>query len=151
MAAVIPAALSFAGSIFSAFGASKAKKAARRQAKAEAAVANAQADDALARGNFDEERYLRQVAQVVGRQRAVIGASNVKRSGTALDLLSDTAQIGAQDALTIRNNAAREAWGYRMKASEASRYGRARVDELNQQIGSTLLTGAAQAYGLWKK
>jgi hypothetical protein len=41
-------------------------------------------------------------------------------SGTPLNLLSDTAQIGEEDAQTIRNNAAREAWGYRNQANEAS-------------------------------
>jgi hypothetical protein len=67
-------------------------------------------------------------------------------SGTALDLLGDTAQIGEEDALTIRNNAAREAWGYRNQANEASRWG---ANQLNNSRGAgigTLLTAGSKAY-----
>ena len=109
-------------------------------------LAEAQANDALLRGTKDEARYRRQIALVAGQQRAAFGSRNVARSGTALDLLGDTAQIGAEDALTIRNNAAREAWGYRNQASEASRWGANQASNSRGAGIGTLLTAGARAY-----
>jgi hypothetical protein len=111
----------------------------------------AQANDALLRGTKEETRYRRIIAQVAGQQKADFGARNVAVSGTALDLLGDTAQIGEEDALTIRNNAAREAWGYRNQANEASRWG---ANQLNNSRGSaagTLLTEGSKAYKNWRE
>jgi hypothetical protein len=110
----------------------------------------AQANDALLRGSIEEQRYRREVAQIVGGQRAAFGQRNVTVSGTALDLLSDTAQIGEEDALTIRNNAARESWGYKNQANESSRWGANAKTTAYGKAGSTLLTGGAQSYGMWK-
>lgn len=109
-------------------------------------LSEAQANDALLRGTKEEARYRRQIALVAGQQKADFGARNVAVSGTALDLLADTAQIGEEDALTIRNNAAREAWGYRNQANEASRWG---ANQLNNSRGAgvgTLLTAGSRAY-----
>ncbi len=112
-------------------------------------LAEAQANDALLRGTKDEARYRRVIAQVAGQQRADFGARNVAVSGTPLDILSDTAKIGEEDALTIRNNAAREAWGYRNQASEASRWGaNQRANSQGAAIG-TLLTSGGRAYRDW--
>lgn len=110
----------------------------------------AQANDALLRGSIEEQRYRREIAQVVGGQKAYFGNRNVTVSGTALDLLSDTAQVGEEDALTIRNNAAREAWGYRNQANEASRWGANAQRNAYGRAAGTLLTSGAQAYGYWK-
>lgn len=114
-------------------------------------IAMAQANDALVRGSIEEQRYRRMIAGVVGAQNAAFGQRNVAKSGTALDILSDTAQIGEEDALTIRNNAAREAWGYRNQASEASRWGANQLSQSRYKAGGSLLTAGAQAYGLWKE
>ena len=110
----------------------------------------AQANDELLRGSLEEQRYRREVAQIVGAQKAVFGARNVAVTGTPLDLLSDTAQIGEEDALTIRNNAARQAWGYRNQANESSRWGGAQQRNARGRAAGTLLTSGAQAYGFWK-
>lgn len=109
----------------------------------------AQANDALLRGTIEESRYRRQIAAVVGGQKAAFGSRNVTVSGTPLDILSDTAQIGEEDALTIRTNAAREAWGYRNQANEASRWGANASANAKGRAASTLLTAGAQAYGTW--
>jgi hypothetical protein len=139
-----------AGAAVGALGQKRAGDQASADATAQAQIGDLQATDALSRGGISEDRYRRQIAQIAGAQKAEIGARNVKASsGTALDLLSDTAMIGAEDALTIRNDAAREAWGYKYGADESKRYGRAARSQANLQAGSTLLTGAAQAYGTW--
>lgn len=112
-------------------------------------LGEAQANDALLRGSIEESQYRRQVAQVIGGQKAAFGKGNVAVSGTALNLLSDTAQIGEEDALTIRNNAARQAWGYRNQANEASAWGANQKANSFGAAGRTLLTAGSQAYGQW--
>jgi hypothetical protein len=115
-----------------------------------ASVADAQSRDALDRGTVAESRYAREVKQVEGSQKAAFGASNVTRSGTALDLLGDTAMIASEDAQTIRQNASREAAGYTSQAAELRRQGRAARGAGQLGFGATLLTGGSRAYGLWK-
>lgn len=110
-------------------------------------LSEAQANDALLRGTKDETRYRRQIAMIAGQQKAEFGARNVTVDGTALDILGDTAQIGEEDALTIRNNAAREAWGYRNQANEASRWGANQQSNAYASGIGSLLTSGAQAYG----
>jgi len=112
-------------------------------------LAEAQGSDALVRGSIEEQRYRREIAQIVGAQKAAFGQRNVAVSGTALDILSDTAQLGEEDALTIRNNAAREAWGYRNQASEASRWGANQKSNAMSAAGGSLLTSGSQAYGMY--
>lgn len=113
-------------------------------------LSEAQANDALLRGTTEETRYRRQIAQIAGQQKAEFGARNVAVDGTALDILSDTAQIGEEDALTIRNNAAREAWGYRNQANEASRWGANQKSNATASGIGTLLTSGSKAYSDWK-
>lgn len=140
-------ALLAAGTALQAKGALDQGKADKRTAQTNALLAQAQERDALLRGTIEESRYRRQIAQVVGAQKAEFGKRNVAVSGTALDLLSDTADTGEQDAQTIRNNAAREAWGYKHQANEASRWGANQQKNANARAGSTLLTAGATAYG----
>lgn len=145
------ALIPLAAAAFSASGTMKAGADAKEAGAINAQIGRIQAVDALSRGGIEEDRYRRQIAQVAGAQKAEIGARNVKGgTGTALDLLSDTAQIGEEDALTIRNESAREAWGYRWKADESSRYGKSMYRNAQAQAGSTLLTGGSKAYGIWK-
>jgi hypothetical protein len=143
-------ALIAAGTALSAKGQIDQGKADQRTAKTNAALSEAQANDALLRGTIEESRYRRQIAQIAGRQRAEFGARNVAASGTALDLLADTAGVGEEDAQTIRSNARRQAWGYRNQANEQSRWGANQRSNSQYAAGGTLLTGAAQAYGMWK-
>lgn len=122
-----------------------------KTAEANQRLANYQADDALNRGSIEEQRYRRQIAQMIGAQRNAVGSRNVELRGSALRLLEDTAMIGEEDATTIRNNASREAWGYRNQADESARWGANQKANANAAAGASLLTGAAQAYGTWRE
>jgi hypothetical protein len=135
----------------SAAGQAQAGKEAEAAGKRDALLGEMQAEDAIARGGLEEQRYRRQVAQIAGTQKTQIGARNVKRSGTALDILTDTATIGEEDVLTIRNEAAREAWGYRSRADESRRWGSAQRRNAQGQATATLISGGAQAYGQWAR
>lgn len=143
--------MKLAGSAVQAGGQRKQGQRDEITAEENARLANYQADDALNRGVMDEASYRRQLAMMMGKQANEIGARNVERRGSALRLLEDSAQIGAEDITTIRNNAARQAWGYRNQASEASRFGANQSANANSLAMSSLLTGAANAYGSWKK
>lgn len=118
-------------------------------AESQQILANYQADDALNRGSIEEQLSRRNWRTLMGRQRNEIGARNVELRGSALRLLEDSAMMDEEDAVTIRNNAARESWGYRNQANEASAWGKNQKSNANAAATSSLLTGAAQSYGQW--
>jgi hypothetical protein len=121
-----------------------------------AALADLQATDAIARGAEAESRYRTQIKGLVGSNRANMAAQGIDVStGSAVDVQRDVEAVGELDALTIKNNAAREAFGYRVEASQYRRQADlARLGARNQakalrraSLGS-LLTGAANVYGI---
>lgn len=77
------------------------------------------AADAEKRGYQDEMRHRSQTNRLIGDQRAAFAASGVDLAdmdSTASNVFGDTAYLSELDAITIRENAAREAWGYRTRA-----------------------------------
>jgi len=124
-----------------------------------AEVADQQSEDAIARGGEEENRFRSSVRGIIGSQRAGFAANNVDAGfGSALDVQADAAYLGELDALTIRSNAAREAWGYkvdafdsRMRADITRREGVALAESGRQQrtqarigaIGTVLGAGAS--------
>lgn len=114
-----------------AYGAHKAGAAQKAQLNAQAVAANSQADlsdynasvadaqatDAIQRGADKESQFRINVRAMIGAQRAGIAASNVDiGSGSAADVQADAAYLGEIDALQIRTNAAKEAWGFGTQA-----------------------------------
>lgn len=126
-------------------------------ARNNAIIANYNADDALKRGQVEEQKYRGQVSQLVGRQRAVLAANGVVvDEGSALDITSDTRAVGELDALTIRYNSEREAYNYRRQGdnftSDANLLDmRASQSESAAMLGtvSTLLSGAGSVADKW--
>jgi len=164
-------AIAIASLAVSAYGAYKASKAAKDAGKAQQSAANSQADlaeynagiadvqatDATARGAEDESRFRMGVRGMIGAQRAGIAAGNIDVGyGSAVDVQADAAFLGELDALTVRTNAAREAWGYKVGAEDLRRRaaisrkegvnlaatGDANAATIRVQAGATLLTGA---------
>lgn len=85
-----------------------------------AQLAMFQADDAIRRGNLAEAESRRLTKRTKGTQKASFAASNVVLGeGSALDILQATAEAGELDALTIRNNAEREATAFEFQAQGA--------------------------------
>ena len=98
--------------------------AAKAAANAQAKIGNQMARDAEERGREEEGQIRRKYSAMRGAQIAGFGASGLDpTSGSPLDLIGDTATIGEIDALTVRGNAAREAWGYRANANLAKAQG----------------------------
>jgi hypothetical protein len=131
-----------------------------------AAVADLQAEDALARGAEEENNFRAQVKTLIGRTRTSFAAGNIDvTSGLPVDVAADIAHTGELDALTIRNNAAREAWGFNVEGEDLRRRatiirkegsaleagGRAARSASRLSAASTLATGGAsilfQKYG----
>jgi hypothetical protein len=82
-------------------------------------VADLQAKDAVERGAEAENRFRAQIRGTIGTERAGFAAGNIDVSfGSAVDVQGDAAFLGELDALTLRTNAAREAWGYKVQATD---------------------------------
>lgn len=144
--------LTVAGGGMQALGQYESGKANESLMKQNARIADIQADDALERGRKAEGRNRIDVRRTIGAQRAGLAASGVDISadGSAIDLIADTARLGELDALTIRNNAAREAWGYKVQATDLRARGKiARMEGTYEAVGTLLSTGG-KAYGMGK-
>lgn len=126
------AALGYAALAASAVGAGVSAYSAHEQGQAQAAAAAYQAQvaknnqtiaqqyaaNATARGNALAAEKQREVSAKEGMVRAAVGASGLDPNApgsSALRLQEDTARLGALDVETIRNNAAREAYGYQVQ------------------------------------
>jgi hypothetical protein len=108
----------------SAFAAAKTQKAqAEYQGKVAANNAKAaewQAEDAIQRGNAAADNVRRRGGQTAGSQRAAMAAAGLDiGTGSALSILEDTDYFNQLDQNTVRDNAAREAWGYKVQGSNA--------------------------------
>lgn len=121
MGAVMPflsIASTVVGGVFSAIGANQQAQAQANAANYNAAVARNAAVFAQQQGEVRAQANDRRTAAMIGRQRAVYAAGNLDvNSGSPLDIQADTAQIGRLNSLTIRNNAAREGYGYEAGAN----------------------------------
>lgn len=89
-------------------------------ARNNAISAEYQAQDAIKRGEVAEAEQRRKTMMLKGSQTARLAANGLDISeGSALQILSDTDWMGEQDALTVRDNASREAWAYRQQGNNA--------------------------------
>lgn len=124
-----------------------------------AKMAEAQAQDALDRGELTAQRRGLETRQQIGSTRAAQAAQGVDvSSGSAADVQASEAGIGAMDEVTIRNNAAREAWGYKVEAINQRQAGEvAAITGDTTAAGyraesyGSLLSGAANTYGLYRQ
>lgn len=153
------------GGAVSAFGQVRAGQAANAQGKYEQAVAeqnrkielNAR-DDANNRGNIEQLKHWRKVAQHQGEQRAGLAASGLDLTfGSAFDLQQDTLRTGMEDSWTIGENTRREAGGFEINASNYANQGQAARMKGKAALtagylgaASTILGTASQVAGMGK-
>lgn len=159
-------ALSVAGALVGAAGAVGQGKASAESAKYNAAIsANnaklAQQNATLAgqEGAANTEIEQQKTRAGLGEIKAAQAASGVDvNSGSSVDVRSSAAELGELNAITVRSNAVRQAYGYQTQAA-----GDTAQSQLDKQqsgydseagdigAGSTLLTqsGAALNSGLW--
>jgi hypothetical protein len=158
----VAATMSIASTAMSVYSAVSGAKGEQGQAKYNAAVArnNAlsaeyQAQDAISRGNKAAEDHSRKVAALSGTQRASMAARGLDLSeGTPVDILTDTELFGTYDTNTIKDNAAKEAWGARSAASnyrgQAGQYD-TQANNISPMMaaGGSLMSGAASIADKW--
>lgn len=126
-------------------------KAAADQANADVASLGMQRDlelakaaDARQRGAAEEGRTRMAGSRAIGEAKTAITASNIETSsGSAANALADIRMFSELDALTVRSNAAREAWGHEAQAAilEQSRKAKKKQGR-NAVLGSFLGTAA---------
>ena len=120
-------------------------------------IAEQQARDAEMRGQMAEDARRQQTRMLIGRQRTALAANGMLvDDGSALDITGDTAAQGEIDALTLRANAAREAYGYRAQGTNFmadAGLQRARSAAAGPAAlvgaGATLLSGAGTVGDRW--
>jgi hypothetical protein len=162
-------AATVASGAIGAYGAIQSGQAQKKQARYQSAVernnsqiATWQAQDATQRGQIEEQRQRLATARLRGSQRAAMASNGIEvGSGSPLDVLMDTAQLGELDALTIRSNAEREAYGFRSQSGNlmaqaglTQMAGRSAQTGSYVSAGSTLLSTAATAgdrYATYKR
>ena len=136
--------LTAAGTATSAVGQYKAGAAAKEAAVFNESVARAQADDAIERGRIKEQTYRQQIKQAIGGARAGFAGQNVRvDSGSPVDVVADIARTGEIDALQIRADAAREAWGYGVQATNERMAGDNALRASRFGMASTILGGGS--------
>lgn len=114
-----------------------------------AKLATMNAEDAIARGDQDAGTIFKRGRAVRGSQRAALAAQGIKiDSGSAQEIQGETATLSELDMLTVKNNAWREAWGYKLQAGQytsagimAEIQGRAQANAVKNKASATLLAG----------
>lgn len=113
------------------------------------------AREALRQGGQQETSLRFQAGQLKSRQRATMAANGVRLDqGSALNRLNSTDYMTEADAATIRQNAAREAAGYRMASvgyGNQALMSRAAASSISPFLtgASSLLTSASKVSGDW--
>lgn len=115
-------------------------------------IANEQAKDAIARGRYDEAQHRLQIRSLIGEQRATMAAQGIEindpdQSAGAVQL--STRAQGEYDAILIRNNAAREAWGYKVQGYNASLQGHLADVASRNRARDTILGSLVKAGGTY--
>ncbi len=114
-------------------------------AKVNAGISDRAASDAIARGSLEADQQRDYTQQVIGGQRAGFAANGVDvNTGSAGIVQNDTAALGELDALTIINNAAREAYGYRVQAMDQRQQGKLARYQGNMAAAGSILGGIEQ-------
>lgn len=147
------AAAAIVGGVFQVTGAQNQARAQKAQGEYQksmydenAAFSTLAAEDAIRRGDKDAAQLKNQGKQTIGAQRAALAAQGVDvGSGSALDIQVDTAYQVQLDSMKIKNNAWREAWGYKTEALNASTAGRFAQLGAKVSANNTLATGGLQA------
>lgn len=115
--------------------------------KVNAGISNRSAQDALQRGEIESDEQRQQTGQLIGAQRAGFAGNGIDvNSGSAGQVQNDSAALGELDALTLANNAAREAYGYRVQAQDQRQQGKLAKYQGKMNAVGSILGGIEKAY-----
>jgi len=156
--------MSAGGGILNAFGANQKGKSAQAMYNYQAGVADFRRkialqnrDYSLQVGEDTAERYGIKAAATKATTKAVAGASGIDvGSGSKAEVAKSEQKVANMDMATIRNNAARRAYGYEVEATgEAAQAGAYRAAGVNARrasqfdVASSLLSGASSVASKW--
>lgn len=131
---------------FSAYASIQSAKMQKKMSELNSLIAGKQSDYALEKGELQEQAFRYGTKQTIGKQRVAFAAQNVALDdGTALEMQMDAAKWGEVDALRIRNNAAMEAWGFRLQAGSQAIQGSLSMMSGAYQAGGAVMSGIQQA------
>lgn len=150
-AQMVALGLQVGGAVIGGYSAYASGQAQGAMADAQSKYNKWQAQDALARGVEEADARRTAVRMLLGTQRAAFGANGVVgNTGSALLTQLDTAYQGELDMMRVRNNAAREAFGYKTESRLSRTRGSMARSAGRYGAMGTILTGGADAYGIWK-
>lgn len=139
----IGAATSAVGAVAQANAASQSATYQAQVAKNNQTIADQNAQYALQSGQQQQTAKQQQTAQQISAERAETAASGIDpNTGSATRIQGSTAALGALDAQTIANNAARTAWGYQNQGADFG----AQASLLQSQSSSAAASGALGAF-----
>jgi len=147
--------LSAAGSMQQANAANATADAQSKIAANNATIAESEAHYAEEAADKNAQAQRRRTAQVIGSQRAAMGASGaVVDEGSFMDLTLDTAERGEMDALALLEEGDRAAWRARGQSAnfsaQSDSYRNSKTSPLASVTGS-VLSGAGQIGSNWYK
>jgi hypothetical protein len=144
-------AVALAGAAVQAAGQVRAANAMSASAIQQANLMNASAADALQRGGIEASKQRDAASRFASEQRAAFASSGVDlASGSAVGVVASTEGMGAYEALVIRNNAARAAWGLSSNAAITRWEGSEAKKNAKIAAAGTFLSSAASAVGSYK-
>jgi hypothetical protein len=118
----------------------------QQQAEMNGRLAEMRGADALERGNRAAVEHGQKARRLIGSQRAALAAQGINiDDGSAFDVQQDAYEMSAEDQMTIRNNAWREAWGFKVEAQQSRMQGRMAALAADNASRNTILTGLAGA------
>lgn len=110
--------------------------------------ADLQGDEAIRLGDKEADKVKTNAERVVGSQRAILAAQGLDVDiGSAVDIQEDTRAQAETAAMSIKNNAWREAWGFKQEAITGTYKGKFASMAAGNSANATLLTGGIQAAG----
>lgn len=116
--------------------------------EANARIADIQGADALKRGDEEASQIRRKAKLIQGSQRAAAAAQGIEAdTGSAGDLQGETQMLSALDELKVKNNAWREAWGYKVSANDLRGQAEQAYISSRGAARNTLVTGGLNAIG----
>lgn len=118
----------------------------RKAANMNADIAEQNAIAERNKAAYDENIHRESVRKLLSSQRALYGKSGVDMTGSPLLVMEDTAGQGELDALAIRYGGDIAAAKQRSSANLSRMQGKSAQTASYFQAGSTLLSGASQAY-----
>lgn len=146
--ALIPVAISLVGGMMGAQNARQEGAFNSGMLKRNAALKEQAAQETIFAGDTSADWQRVRTGQGIGTQRSVQAANGIDvNSGSAAQLQDDTAMIGELDALTIQNNAAREAYGYRIQADQDRMNAAQTLTNAGNKATGSILGGLGSAFG----